>query len=287
MISYAMECYQNGILTPKDLDGLKLDWGNGEAILTMMEMIARRRGIGDTLAKGLIKAPQIIGKGSEKYAMHSKGQVLVMRQPHASKAWALMYATSSRGACHLRAFVPEGYAAGKGITTGVFPPEAHKAVEGYPDAFNALSEEGKPELVKWYEELRAFQDSMEICRFSLFNCMIDAQNKPITELMSGYYNAVTGRKITGADLLQAGERIVNIERAYNIREGLTRKDDSLPERALKTPLPDGPAKGQVVNLDPMLDRYYELRGWDKETGMPRREKLMDLDLADVADDLNL
>ena len=287
MISYAMECYQNGILTAKDLDGLKLEWGNAEVVLKLMEMIAYRKGIGEILAKGLIKAPQIIGKGSEKFAMHSKGQVLVMRQPHASKAWALMYATSSRGACHLRAFVPEGYAAGKGVTTGVFPPEALQAVEGYSDALNALSEEGKPELVKWYEDLRAFQDSMEVCRFSLYNGMIDAQNKPITELMKKYYNAVTGRNITGTGLLRAGERIVNLERAFNVREGLTRKDDSLPERALKTPLPDGPAKGQVVDLEPMLDRYYELRGWDKASGIPSREKLTDLDLADVADELNL
>lgn len=286
MISYAMECYENGILTEKDTDGLKLEWGNPEAILKMLELLAYRKGIGAILAEGLIKGPKKVGKGSEKYAMHSKGQGLVMRDPRASKAWALMYAVSSRGACHMRAFVPEGYAAGKGITTGVFPPDALKNVEGYGNALNAYSEEGKPELVKWYEQLRAFQDSMEICRFSLYNGMIDAQNKPITDLMAKYFNAVTGRNITPDELMQIGERIVNLERAINIREGLTRKDDSLPERQLKTPLPDGPAKGQTVDLEPMLDRYYELRGWDKVTGIPSREKLEELGLRDVADDLD-
>lgn len=285
MISYAMECYEKGILTEKDTDGLKLEWGNADVVLKLMEMMAYKRGIGATLAEGLIRAPKRIGKGSEKYALHSKGQVLVMRDPRASKSWALMYAVSSRGACHMRAFVPEGYAAGKGITTGVYPPDVLKIVEGYSNALNALSEEGKPELVKWYEQLRAFQDSMEICRFSLYNGMIDAQNRPITDLMAKYFNAVTGRNIAPDEVLRIGERIVNLERAINIREGLTRKDDSLPERHLKTPLPDGPAKGQTVDLEPMLDRYYELRGWDKYTGVPNREKLEELGLRDVADDL--
>lgn len=286
MISWAMECYQNGILTEEDADGLKLEWGNHDTILELYEMMAHRKGFGAILAEGLKKAPQKIGRGSEKYAMHSKGQVLVMRDPRASKGWALMYATSSRGACHMRAFVPEGYAAGKGITTGVYPPDALATVEGLSNATNAYSEEGKPELVKWYEQLRAFQDSMEICRFSLYNGMIDSQNKPITVLMAKYFNAVTGRNITPEEVLKIGERIVNLERAFNVREGLTRKDDTLPERHLTTPLPDGPGKGQIVHLEPMLDKYYELRGWDKATGIPTRKKLEELGMENVADDLD-
>ena len=91
--------------------------------------------------------------------------------------------------------------------------------------------------------------------------------------------------ITGADGLHVGERINNLERAFNIRAGLTRKDDNLPERMLKEPLPDGPAKGQVVDLEPMIDRYYEVRGWDKVTGIPTRDKLLELELTDVANDL--
>jgi aldehyde:ferredoxin oxidoreductase len=285
MIAWAMNCYQEGIITEKDADGLKLEWGDPDVILKLMEMIAYRKGFGALLAEGMKKGPKLFGKGSEKYSMHSKGLSLVMREPRASKGWALMYATSSRGACHMRAFVPEGYAAGKGISTGVFPPDALKQVEGYKNAMNAYSEEGKPELVRWYEHYRAFQDSMEICRFSLFNCMMDAQKKPILDLMVRYFNAVTGRDITPADLQHIGERIVNIERAINVREGLTRKDETLPERQLKTPLPDGPAKGQTVDLQTMLDRYYELREWDKVTGIPSRKKLEELDLGYVADDL--
>jgi aldehyde:ferredoxin oxidoreductase len=285
IIAFVMECYENGILVADDLDGLKLEWGNSQAILKLIEMITYRKGIGDVLARGLKKAPEIIGKGSEKYAIHSKGISPPPRQPQASKAWALMYATSSRGACHMRAFVPEGYSSGGAMTPGVFPPEALKTVESYPDALNQLSEEGKPELVKWYEELRAFQDCMEVCRFGIFNANIDSQNKPVSDLMAKYYNAVTGRALSGQDVLRIGERVVNLERAFNLREGLTRKDDSLPERSLKMPLPDGQAKGQVVDLEPMLDRYYEIRGWDKVSGVPGPEKLKDLDLADVAAEL--
>lgn len=284
MIAYAMECYENRILTTGDASGLKLDWGDAQAILSLIEMIANRKGLGDTLALGLKKAPEIIGGGSEKYAIHSKGQTLVMRNVRASKGWALMSATSSRGACHTRASLPETLASGVvDIESAGYDPGALKLVESYSDPLNPLKEEGKAELVKWYEDLRAFQNSMEICIFSFHKGV--GENKSLAELMAAYYNAVTGCGITGDEVLRIGERITNLERAFNLREGLTRSDDSLPERMLKEPLPDGMGKGQVVNLEPMLDRYYELRGWDKCTGFPTRKKLLELDLAEVAEDL--
>ena len=285
VIAYAMECYENGVLTAGDTGGLKLEWGNAEAILSLIEMIIYRKGLGDTLAQGLKRAPEIIGGGSEKYAMHVKGQTLVMRNVRASKGWALMYATSSRGACHMRAWVPEGYGAGGSVAAGIWDPGVLRLVENYSAPLNPLTEEGKPELVKWCEDLRALRDTLDICHFTLYKGSVDSLNESLADLYAKFYDAVTGCSITGADGLHIGERINNLERAFNIRAGLSRKDDSLPGRMLKEPLPDGPAKGQVVNLEPMIDRYYEVRGWDKVSGVPTRDKLLELGLAYVADDL--
>ena len=185
----------------------------------------------------------------------------------------------------MRALVPEGYSAGGVMGAGIWDPGALKMVEGYDDPLNQHREEGKPELVMWYENLRSFQDTLEVCRFSIYNANVDTQNKSIPGLMAKLFNAVTGSHITGDDGLSVGERIVNLERVFNIREGLTREDDSLPERMLKEPLPDGPAKGQVVRLKPMMDKYYQLRGWDMDTGIPTWEKLNGLKLPEAIDAL--
>jgi len=103
--------------------------------------------------------------------------------------------------------------------------------------------------------------------------------------MAKFYNSVVGSDISEDELLHIGERLVNVERAFNLREGLTRQDDTLPDRMLKEPLPDGPAKGQVVNIEPMVSDYYEFRGWDRDSGFPTRKKLSELGLEDIADDL--
>jgi len=282
IIGFAMECYEKGILTKSDLDGLDLEWGNAEAAFKLIEMTAYRRGIGDTLAQGLKRAPEIIGKGSEKYAMHTKGMGLVMREPRAAKGWGLGYAVSSRGACHMRAAPNEGPAM-PGTPSGPWDPSVLKMVEGYSDPTNPLLEEGKPEIIKWFEELRAFQGSMEACIFACYFGIAGTGEKPsILDVLAKFYNSVTGRNITGDEVLVIGERIVNLERAFNIREGLTRSDDSLPDRVTKEPLPDG---RKVLDLEPMLDKYYGLRGWDSHSGLPGREKLAQLGLGDVADEL--
>lgn len=274
IIAYAMECFQRGIITEKDTDGLTLEWGDADAILRLIELTARKEGIGKVFAKGMAEAAKVIGRDSEKYMMHSKGQSLVMREPRASKGWALAYAVSTRGPCHVRAHLPETYPADNWDT----------AVQGiiakYNDPTNHLIEEGKGELVAWHENLQAFKNSLEICLFSLYTWMFSVPN-----MLARFYNAVTGFSIDEKDVLKIGERIINIERAFNAREGFGREHDTLPERMLKEPMPDGPAKGQVVNLDAMLDDYYEIRGWDKNTGIPTREKLLELGLDDAAKDV--
>lgn len=278
IVAFALECFQRGILTSEDVGGLRMAWGDPESILTLLEMIARRQGIGDILAQGPKNAAQKIGKDAEQYIMHAKGQAIVPRDPRASKGWGLMYAVSSRGGCHVRAFMPEGYIQDEGIDGGIWPPDCLEQVKQYEDPLNQLKEEGKPELVKFYEDYRAFQDSMEICRFSLFNTIVDANNKPVTEYMAKIINAVTGWDCTGAEILKTGERIINLERLYNLREGLTKKDDSLPNRMLKEPMHSGEGQGEIIHLQKMVDKYYEVRGWNRESGTPQDQKKEELSL---------
>lgn len=273
-IGYAMECFQRGILTEKDTGGLKLEWGSADAILGLIEMIARREGIGDVLSQGLPRASKAIGRGSEKYALHVKGLAMVMRNVRASKGWGLGFAVSARGACHVRAHPPETY------TEEHWDSAIRPILNKYQDPTNPLTEEGKADIVKWYEDLHAFKNSMEICIFSLYSWMFS-----MPWMLAKFYNSVVGSHIDEAELMSIGERIVNVERAFNLREGLTRRDDSLPDRMLKEPLPDGPAKGQVINLEPMVSEYYELREWGRDSGLPTRKKLSELGLEAIADDL--
>lgn len=145
-------------------------------------------------------------------------------------------------------------------------------------ALNQDSVEGKGYLVKWCEDNRAVADSLEVCKFIVRTVLL----KPIW--MTRYLQAVTGGDLTEDELMTTGARIVNVERLFNIRQGLTRKDDTLPERFLTEPIPSGPQKGKVLNLQPMLDEYYKARGWDLETGRPTKACLMDLGLADMGRD---
>jgi aldehyde:ferredoxin oxidoreductase len=142
-----------------------------------------------------------------------------------------------------------------------------------------LAEEGKGKTHKWFEDVRAFQHSLEVCMFAF-----ESRDVVWTQVLAEMFTAVTGIDITADQVLTVGERTTNLERAFNVREGLTRKDDALPERFLK-PMPAGPAKGQFVNLEPMLDEYYEARGWDKQTGFPTVGKLKALGLKEVADEV--
>jgi len=254
VLGFAFECFEKRILTINDFGGdLEPKWGDFEAALKLTERIAYRDGIGDILAEGAKKASEIIGKDSEKYALCVKGLSLDTLDPRGMKGWGLGYAVSSRGADHCRHLF------------------ASERIEMDP-----LAIEGKAEGVVWHENIRAFQNSMEICEFcTYYGKMISPQ------MLIKFYSSVTGIKMTEKELIEIGERIVNLARLFNVREGLTKKDDTLPQRFLMTPMPDGPAKGHVVELQPMIDRYYELRGWDRKTGLPTREKLVELGLEDT------
>jgi aldehyde:ferredoxin oxidoreductase len=251
-LAFAMECYEQGILTTKDTDGIELTWGNMEAVVAMTLKIARREGFGDILAEGTRGAAERIGKGSEAYAFHVKGlEPPWIDDPRGLKGWGLAFAVASRGGDHMR---------------------------GSPGFDDPLTISGKGERITYMENLKSVQDSLEICKF------LRGQNMA-PQFLANIYHTVTGVELDGPGLLKIGERITNVERAFVVREGITRKDDTLPGRFLKEPMPDGPAKGHVVEIEPMLDEYYSERGWDIQTGIPKREKLEALGLKDIADEM--
>jgi aldehyde:ferredoxin oxidoreductase len=267
-IGFAMELYERGILSASDTGGLKLHFGNHEAMITLLRLMAFREGIGDILADGTKAAAKKIGKGAEKYAMHVKGLELPAYDVRGAKAHGLNYATSYTGADHNR-----GY--------------AFQEIFGIPVpyAVDRFAVEGKGKLTKWNQDLRsATCDAPTMCAFLLDMAVpaIAAQNT--ADLME----AVTGLKYTPEEIRKVGERMNNLARAFNVREGFTRADDTLPERLMTEPLKAGASKGQMISkddLNQMLDEYYTERGWDLRTGAPTRQKLTELGLGYVADQL--
>jgi len=247
VIGFAMELYERGIIKRHEAD-IELKFGNHEAMVDMIPKIAFRRGFGDVLAEGVRKAAEKIGKGTARYAMHVKGLELPAYDPRGLKGMGLNYATACRGGCH-----------NKGWTIA-------QEVFGGKDRFTT---DGKAELVKSEQDKTAVYDSAITCLFA--GAVIGIQE------CSRLLTAVTGHDFSVPKLLTAGERIINMERLFNLREGITRKDDTLPERLLKEPIPKGPSAGSVVELNPMLEEYYRIRGWNSE-GAPTERKLKELRL---------
>lgn len=268
VIAWAMECYEKGLLTKEDL-GLKLEWGDHEAMKEIIRIIAYREGFGDLLAEGVRRASKKIGRSTERYAMHVKSLEIPMQQPRTVKMFALGHATSNRGADHLYALPT--------ICYPWFREIARKQLGLSDEELDELNDldswKKKAKAVVFSENICAVADSLGLCKFPL----VESFAVPITILVEGY-NALVGSNLTSIDILRAGERIVNLERMFNVREGFSRKDDLLPERFLAERLPSGPSKGSVVELNHMLEEYYELRGWDPSSGIPRKEKLKELDL---------
>ncbi|MFQ6075394.1 MAG: aldehyde ferredoxin oxidoreductase family protein [Candidatus Bathyarchaeia archaeon] len=275
VIAWAMECYQRGILTKRDTDGLRLEWGNYRAVLELMKKIAFRDGFGDLLAEGCKRASEIVGRGSEKYAIHIKGQDLY--EPlRTAMGWALGTIVSPRGGGHLRGAPACEF-------TEISPEDGEKFF-GVPTAGNRKTYEGKAKLVAWFESFKAVVDSLGLCYFlTQWTDPYLLNPGDLAELFS----AATGKNITVSRLLEIGERIHNVEKAFNVREGMTRRDDYPPERFFE-PIKSGPGKGQRLhreNYEKMLSDYYVLRGWDAGTGLPTKAKLEELGLLDVVEEL--
>ena len=277
-IAWAMECYQRGILTEEDTDGLALEWGDEAVILELIRKIAYREGFGNILAEGVKRAAELVGRGSEKYALHIKGQDLYecMR---GSNAWAFGAAVSTRGGGH---------------TTGTCGFEQMLAVDeekafrvlGVHDVDNAVTYEGKPEVTYIYEVLHRINNCTGVCHQNTIYNNLDYINlDDLAELLS----SACGVEFTRADLEHLAMRQLNLEKAFNARfTGFSRKDDMPPERERTEPLRKGKMDGWTLDMDKwneMLDIYYDLHGWDRETGYPKRSTLEKYGLGYVADEL--
>jgi len=263
-IAWAMECFEKGILTKEDFGGLELHFGNHEAEVALVEMIARREGIGDLLAEGVKRASEKVDKGSERFAMHVKGLEFAGYDVRGCQTFALGAAVGTRGPCHNRSLAYEA------------------DTKGMVELFKAGPERGQ--IAKDKEDFAAVLDVMMFCKF-IRGCFKDLYAES-----AQFYTLTTGIEMTAEDVRKLGERAWNLKKAFNIREGWTREDDWLPPRCFEDPIvnpKDG--KGYVVkpeDLRMMIDAYYEARGWTKE-GLIPKEKLIELGLEDIAEELGV
>jgi aldehyde:ferredoxin oxidoreductase len=278
-VAFAMECHQRGVLADRDLS---LEWGDAASILGLIEKIGRREGVGDVLAEGVQRAAQAIGRGAGEWALHVKGLELPRQEPRVAKGFGLGHATSNRGADHLYALPTIDVAGNLEAARTIFPTEIIEQLVDPAD------ETYKPDMVIYGEHYCAVTDALGICKFSTteeYSLLPDDLARGLRAL---------GVEITGAALLEIGERIVNLERLYNVRAGFSRANDALPPRLTRERLvvcasETDPTTGmtrlgaplreaQLFDFDAMLDRYYRLRGWDAN-GRPTRAALARLDLS--------
>jgi aldehyde:ferredoxin oxidoreductase len=277
LIAWAMELYEKGILTDVDTDGLKLEWGNDEAVLEMVTRIAERVGLGDILAEGPLRAAEKIGKDSLKYCIQVKGMSNLHSDERSTPSLALGIATSSRGSDHLHSR--------PAIDLYHLPQELLRKIYGGPKPYDGplssdyTSYEGKARMVHWQEILYEAIDSTGICKYhSIFLSPNLIGFDELAKLI--YYN--TGLEFTTEEIWDIADRAYTIERLFNIREGMTRADDWLVDRYFDEPTPVGMPIVRGKSLDrekfkQMIDEYYELHGWD-ENGVPRPETLAQLGL---------
>jgi len=266
-ISWAMEAWDEGLITAEDTGGIDLSWGNDDTIIKLTKMIALREGFGDILAEGSERAAQRIGRGTNKFVMTVKKQEIAGQEPRAQKSMGLAAVTAARGADHLYGFPV--------LDEAGFDEDIKKRFgeEYLPEMADRLNPKYKGIMVKECEDFMVMVESVGLCKYG-------TQIPP-----EFYYDDVAlalkvhnGLDLTGADLQEIGERIVNLNRLFNARFGVTRKDDCLPDRLTKVKAPLGPSAGEVVELDQMLDEYYSVRGWDQVTGLPLKETLERLGL---------
>jgi len=279
-IAFAMECHQEGILNDPDLS---LTWGDEQTVLGLIEQIARQRGLGAMLAEGVRSAAKTIGGNAPRYAMHVKGMELPRQEPRIAKGFGLGHATSNRGADHLYALPTIDLAGAWDAAQRFFPSEIVTTLMDTDD------ETYKPDLIVFSEHYCALSDALGVCKFTTAETYALLPD----DLAAGL-SALWGREVSGEQLLTAGERIVNLERLFNVRLGLTRSDDRLPARFTTEPLDiydfaSNAATGQIArsaepvhtgilrDFEKMLDRYYDLRGWD-QNGIPTKKTLQRLHL---------
>ncbi|MGM0643287.1 MAG: aldehyde ferredoxin oxidoreductase family protein [Thermodesulfobacteriota bacterium] len=277
MIAWAMELYEKGILTKEDTGGLGLTWGNDETVIELIHKIANREGIGDILADAPLEAARRIGKDSIQYLIHVKGMSNLHSDERPTPALALNVAVSSRGSDHLRGrpaidlyHLPEPFL--RKVYSNPIPYDG-------PLTSDYRDYDGKPWQVLWQEHCYEAVDCLGICKY---HTVFLGPNMPCFQEWPELIRVNTGLEFTPEEIWEAAERGYTLERLFNIREGLTRSDDTLSDRYFDEPVPEGlpVVRGRCIDREKfriMLDEYYRLRGWD-ENGVPTPEKLKDLGL---------
>ena len=294
-IPFAMELYEKKIISQEDLNGIDLKYGNKEAVYAMLEKIAYREGFGNILAEGVERAARMIGKEAQELAITLKGMPPLSSDPRVSSPTVTLGSiTNPRGgddllSTHALSETMPSWARSMGWNEELYLkwwvnyldmfPEVKKQIFGSPPNVESLKPshfQGTAAQVKWYGDLVAVYDSLGECMFSgTYGGVLGPT------LLSKMYQAYTGLRMTPRELMRCGERIQNLMRLYINREGITRKQDDVPDRFYKEPLFRGAIQESVVKkelINKLLDEFYELRGWDKETGIPTREKTNELGL---------
>jgi aldehyde:ferredoxin oxidoreductase len=257
-VAFAMEAYERGDLQAGDFDGQPdLSWGSAEGMLDLVRQIGENRDLGRILGRGVKEASRRLRGLSQEYALEVKGLELPAHDPRAFFSSALSYATSNRGGCHLAGMT-------HGLEDSLTLPEL-----GFDRVQDRFSNRGKGIMVARMQDLMGVFDSLKMCKFVLG--VVD-----IAELAS-CFTLATGLEMDSQQLMQAGERIFNLKRLYNVRCGISRKDDRLPLRILSSPREEGQARNQLPHLGRMLHDYYQYRGWN-ELGIPNPETLERLGL---------
>jgi aldehyde:ferredoxin oxidoreductase len=265
VISWAFECYEKGLLTEKDTDGLKLEWGNVDSFIELLKKIAYRQGIGDFLALGVKEASEKLGKGSNLFAIHMKGQDSI--EPYrVPKGWALGVCTSPVAGRHLR---------GTSIGGERFGPKNA--------SFKAYTYEDQPKYVIWQSLTKEMEDMLGICVY--VGTWAGAYALEPSDYVA-LTNSVMGTNLTEKDLFLIARRSYNLEKAFNtLHTNFDRGDDYPPRRFMEEPVKSGPFKGyrcEKEHWDRMVDQFCELHGWDKKTGLQTRASLIELGLENVA-----
>jgi len=263
-IALAIECFEKGLITKADTDGIEMTWGNHKSIVAMTEKLARREGFGAVLADGVKVAAEKIGRGADQYAIHVGGQELPAHDPKHEFYFATSYRLDPTPGRH---FVGSELAKDPSHPSGLLPEFDLKSFSGRGEARRIGSN---------------FHQAVVCTGTCLFVYWAFPNTDPIAEFM----RAVTGWEITNDELLQTGERISNIRQAFNIREGLNPLEFKVPDRVLgRPPLKEGPLAGVTVDEDTMIKEYLTAMDWDLKTAKPSKKKLLELGLADVAQEL--
>lgn len=259
-VAFAMECYERGLLSPEETDGLDLRWGNGAAVVRLVQMMGEREGLGDVLADGVQRAAERIGRGAEEFAIHIQGQEVPMHDPRYLPTLALSYWLDATPGRHTQG----------GHWAYDLPKISRQRLQ-IPDAEDRYQYTGKAEVYRKVTDMLHVVSAAGLCHFG-FECA-DVQYVP------DFLSAVTGWDISLEECLTIGERIASLRHLFNLREGLNPLRFRLPGRIIgRPPLKEGVLAGVTIDLETLATEYLAVRGWDPETGWPAREKLAQLGL---------